>query len=211
MGWLTEFSIYSDSNDLDVEDTKDTMEKPVSSEHMVAQFINGDSLTERFEKYYLSLELRMTYHARADGHCIIHSIIKCMQEYEEPHYKHNVKEVIHEMRQEIERNFSMYSGFLQPDIDTKRQLQLFEENKNYNLAICDIFLPALSNCFKAEIVIAELRNNSGLKKIIHVIMPNCPADQTLPLRIFYLLKTGDHYDPLLKIGKYPDIITFIKS
>ena len=94
----------------------------------------------------------------------------------------------------------MFSSFLPSDVDTSLQLQLFEENKAYNLDICDIFFLALFNCFNVKIVVVE-KGNAGIDKIKCFVEPNCPVDESSCRRTFYLVKTFDHYDPLLRHGE----------
>ena len=168
---------------------------------MVLKILNRDTLTKKYDESYNSLKLREIYRVKGDGHCLIYSVINCMLEYRENHYIYNTKEVINGLRNEIKKNWSKYCNFLPSHVNTEIHLQLFEENKRYNLEICDTFLLALCNLFNVEIVVVE-RARSGMDEIKHVVHPNCPASDSFPQRIFYLYKTFDHYDPLLINGEY---------
>ena len=134
-----------------------------------------------------------------------------MLQYRESHYKFSVKEILHELRQEIEINNTVYRDFVPSNIDIHLQLELFENQKSYNLEICDTFLLAFCNCFNIEILVVirtMARKNFKMNKILCVVQPNVPTDASLPRRTFYLLKTADHYDPLLDYGKFINCCIF---
>ena len=159
-----------------------------------------DVQVQKYEQYNELLKFKKILPMPGDGHCLIYSIILCMSEHMESHYKTEPGDVIHELKQEIESHYSVYCSFLPPQVDIAKQLQLFEEKKIYNLEVCDTFLLALCNCFNVEIVVAE-RSNLGIYTTKFVVEPSCPADESFPRRTFFLLKTLDHYDPMLSYGK----------
>ena len=155
---------------------------------------------QKYEQYNDLMKFKKSLPIHDDGHCLIYSITLCMLEYKERHYRYDPNDVIHEIKQEIDKKYSMYCSYLRSHVDIAKELQLFEENKIYNLEVCDTFLLALCNCFNVEIVVAE-RSNLGIYMTKHVVEPSCPADESFPRRTFFLLKTLDHYDPILSYGK----------
>ena len=175
--------------------------KLLTDKSKVLQSHDKDTLAKKYDQYYDSLKLRVIYRVKGDGHCLVYSVIKCMLECRENHYLYSTKEVIRGLRNEIKRNWSKYCSFLPSQVDMEVQLQLFEENKCYNLEICDTFLLALCNLLNVEIVVVE-RTRSGMDEIKHVVEPDCPVNESFPQRSFYLYKTLDHYDPLLINGEY---------
>ena len=170
--------------------------------------ISEDIQAHRLKEHYESLKFRKVFKVKGDGHCLIHSMIKCMLEYKEEHYKYDVKEVISGLRHEIEENYLIYSRFLPSDVDIDSQLQLYEEHKYYNMEICDVFLLALCNFFNVEVVLVEL-SESGTNEIKHIVRPDCHTEKSFPRRVFYLLRTQDHYDPLLNYGEFSYCFKFV--
>ena len=128
-------------------------------------------------------------------------MVECMLEYKENHYKYDVEEVISGLRNELEENYLTYCRFLPSDVDIDSQLQLYEEHKYYNMEICDVLPLAFCNLFNVEVVVVEV-GEFGTNEIKHIIQPNCHTEKSFPRRVFYLLRTQDHYDPLLSNGEY---------
>ena len=159
--------------------------------------------TENFEEYYNSLKLKKVSRIKGDGHSLICSVVNCMFEHREIHYKYHEEEVICAIREEIERNQAMYQSFLHTElgIDTLLQ-QLFEDKIINNKDIRQLLLLAICNCFNVEVVIVKERADSKIAEIKNVIMPNCPANESSTRNTFYLLRTLDHYDALVDYGKY---------
>ena len=184
-----------------------------------AAFLNVPALLEKHvtaedaqkhEEHYQSLKSKNVFHVKGDGHCLIYSMIYCMLEYKENHYKYDAKEVISELRDEIMKNSSIYRNFLPSDVDPYSQFQLFEQNREYNQEICDIFLLALCNRFNVEAVIVQ-RTSAGTQEIKLIVKPNCRLDASSPRRVFYLLRTNDHYDPILSNSEYSHLdVTQVK-
>ena len=173
-------------------------QKDISERNAVAQIIRNDqdstsSISTENEKFKDSLKIRRVKHVRGDGHCLIYAFVVCMSEYGEYPGK---KDVIHALKQEITENYTLYCGFLPSNVEIDLQLQLFEMNRNYNMEICDTFLMALCNCFDVQIVVAEA-TTSMMHKLKYVVKPNNSTSQYYSERSLYLLRTGDHYDPLV--------------
>ena len=81
-----------------------------------------DALAKTYDEYYNLLKQRVIYRVKGDGHCLIHSVTKCMFEYRENHYLYNIKEVIHGLRNEIKKNWSKYFSFLPSHVNIEIQL-----------------------------------------------------------------------------------------
>ena len=152
------------------------------------------------QKYQGPLHFRKVLQVPSDGHCLLYSFVHCMREYPEDHYKYNVGEVILQLRQEINRNYSHYREFLPNDVDLSSELQRYILNRNYNLKSCDIIVLALCNCFNVKVVILE-RTINGMTKESNVVKPDMPVSECFPKRSFFLLRTGDHYDPIVRNGE----------
>ena len=108
----------------------------------------------------------------------------------------DVKNIILDLRDELDHNILICKEFLPNNVDLDMQLKDFEENKIYDNDICDIFMLAFCNCCNIKIVIAE-GTDKGVMETRLIIEPNNPEDVSFTQRTFFLLRSGDHYDPIV--------------
>ena len=158
----------------------------------------------KIKKYYDSLKFKKICPVKDDGHSLIYAVINCMFECNTDSHSFNPKDIIQELREEIEKNCKEYFMFLQSDIEIHTQLQLFEDEIYYDVEICHTLLQALSNRLNVDIVVVERAletSEHGMTKIVQVVEPNCPADERSPRRTFFLFRTSTHYDALVNHGK----------
>ena len=85
---------------------------PKSQSHDTDRHDMTDMLAKKYDEYYNSMKLRAIHRVKGDGHCLIYSVINCMLEYKENHYRYMTIEVIHELKNEIKKNWSRYCNFL---------------------------------------------------------------------------------------------------
>ena len=110
-------------------------------------------------------------------------------------------EVIESLKKEIEDKFDVYrSDLLSSKADMESQMKLFEDNRNYDVGICDTLLLALCNSFHVEIVVAEMTSRLE-QEIKYVHHPTNSSDGSQSKKTLYMLKTGNHFDSLVGSGK----------
>ena len=140
-----------------------------------------------------------------DGHCIIHSILRCLlAKYGE--LSRNTMSLLHTLMNECLSNINSYMPYF--DGDSNLFLYLMNEymiRKVYNTSFGDIVPFIMSNALNEIIVIIETNSNGPRVMVIKPKNSYHPVSYCYLDRCLCLIKHTDHYDacvPLHDLDPY---------
>ena len=134
---------------------------------------------------------------KGDGHFIVHSVLSLLQEKGKSVPK--LKDLLTKIKEVFQENLEEYAPFVDGwETDPIEEMDNYVNNARYDSDIVDLIVPLIAKCLDLGIIVVTLDPSVNMYTTNANVMYPCPeliTDDPL-----FLLKSGNHYDPLHKVS-----------